>query len=105
MSEIPKGRMPAEHYAELKAAIAKSGADAVILPGGGAEALFEYLTCKHGGKGWKCGKFVCYKHNDELRPVDGEDCARLPAPNNKWSNPIPERVLRKFEEGLTLTAE
>ena len=103
IEEIPSGRISAERYAHLKDTIGQAGVDAVILPGGGAEALEKYLTCDYGN-GWRCGKFVCYKHNPDLRPRDGETTYKIPSPEgNVWSNEIPERIIRQFSDQLELT--
>ena len=99
---MDKLQVPAEVYAELVDTLADSGVKTYILPEGGHAALEVYLTCRHG-KGWKCGAFVCYKHNPELRPVDGERTSLIPAPGNKWSNPIPGRVIQQFTDKLELT--
>ena len=103
IEEIPNGRISAERYAHLKDAIGQSGADAIILPGGGAEALERYLTCDYGN-GWQCGKFVCYKHNPDLCPDDGEPTVKIPSPHgNHWSNEIPQRIIQRFTDQLELT--
>ncbi len=103
IEEIPSGRISAEKYAHLKHTVESAGVDAIILTGGGHEVLEQYLTCDYGN-GWKCGKFVCYKHNPELRPEAGETTLKIPSPEgNVWSNEIPERIIKQFTDRLTLT--
>ena len=100
--QIPQAKVSLDEYARLTDAVGKSGVDTLILPGGGAEALERHLTCQYG-HGWRCGDFVCYKHNPELRPVADEQTTLLPSPlGNKWSRPIPTRVLTPFVDGLVV---
>ena len=103
IEEIPSGRITVDRYAHLQDTISQSEAEAIILPGGGHEALEAFLTCSYG-KGWVCGKFVCYKHNHELCPEDGEPTVKIPSPHgNVWSNEIPERIIKRFSDRLEVT--
>ena len=103
-SLIPRGRIDIDRFAELSDTLADAPVETFILPGGGHEALERYLTCQYGN-GWTCGRFVCYKHNPELRPKDGETTCNIPSPERgqDWSNPIPERIIQRFADALEVT--
>ena len=103
-SAIPRQSVPVEVYADIQDALGCFQSHMITLPGGGAEALFEYLTCSYG-RGWKCGKFVCYKHNPEFRPLAGEKTVTLAASETKWGPPVPRRVIQRFVNGLVLVVE
>ena len=96
--------IPAAEYERLQTALDGwrdnadlPGADAIILPGGGADLLYAYLDCS------KCGVFVCYKHNPELRPAPDEAAVLLPHPRwDRLSRRVPERIIRQFSDRLTV---
>ena len=94
--EHSKTKLSLDQFAELKDVLGRAPVDAIMVPD--ADELFEYLTCDAGGRGWKCREFVCYKHNDHLRPVNGEATQQVPDTGNKWSRPIPKRVIQQFED-------
>ena len=102
MQEIEKQTIPLDQFAQLTDAIASSGHEAIILPGGAHEKMEGFLTCD------RCGRFVCYKHNPDLKPIylrgQREECVGIPSPEHEgWSRPIPERVIRKFTNQLVVT--
>ena len=113
---IPRQTISADVFAEIKDVLGElkeeSGIDSLVLPGDAAAALYEYLTCSYGGRGgsgskgrksWVCGQFVCYKHNPELEPMDGDEKLMLPGPGNVWSKPVARRVIQQFEDGLVVS--
>ena len=104
----PKLNIPVDVHADLMDTLGERADTTIVLPGGGADALYDYLTCEyqHNGRGRKCGKFVCYRHNEDLRPKHRDKVTNIPHPTrNEWSNPIPQRVIQEFEDGLKLTIE
>ena len=102
--QLKETKINVEDYAELQDVLSKAPSDSFVLPEGGHAALEEYLTCDYGVN-WKCRRFVCYKHNEELKPVGKEKTHNIPAPGNKWSNDIPARVIKEFTDKLVLTID
>ena len=90
-----------DRFTELKDVLSRAPSDTIMLPS--ADDLFAYLTCSAGGRGWKCREFVCYKHNEHLVPLRGETTQQIPDTGNKWSRPIPKRVIQQFEDRLKVT--
>lgn len=89
--------MPVDEYVRLKDTVNQAGLDALILPGGTADQLYDYLTCH-------CTQFVCYWHMPELKPRSNEDWVRIPHPRtNKWSKRISARAIAGFTEQVRLT--
>ena len=103
--ELPASQiLPAAEYDRLQSALDEwrdhtddPAVDAIVLPGGGADLLYAYLDCA------KCGVFVCYRHNPELKPAPDEDAVQLMHPRwERLSRAVPARIVRQYQERLTV---
>ena len=97
--------IPAAEYDRLQTALDEwrentdlPGADAIVLPGGGADLLYAYLDCV------TCGVFVCYRHNPELKPAPDEQSVQIIHPRwDRLSRAVPTRIIKQFSDRLTVS--
>ena len=98
MHESLKTALSVDEFARLNDIAKEAGTDVLILPGGGHERLEQFLTCD------RCGRFVCYKHNPELKPMYKAESVNIPTPEHDgWSRPIAAVVIQRFTDELKVT--
>ena len=102
--DIPVQRIGVDEYTRLTDALSPLaeemlGAEAIVLPSGGADMLIDLLTCI------RCGTVVCPRHDRQVRQRGQEDMVKVPLSAHEWTPFFPKRIIDMVASKLQVVVD